>query len=370
MFGKPASALLLALALLPAPGWADSARDKQAAIVAAHREAAAAARGRAVADAAQAAALAQAQVVAAQKLRRLERLTGDAAARLASLQAARQAGAAEILKDESALASLLPVMQRLATQPAATILATGRPPVDALRGILVLQGVAAEIQRRAAAVQAAAQAAQALLRQMSDVQLMLAAAVTNQRAAEAALDDQIAAARATETADIGAAASEAAAAAAADSRLHDMDQMLRRLRPAAPAGTAAQKLGMAPVAGDIVENFGDPTLAGPATGQTYRAAPGARVVAPCAGPVLFANRFQSYGLLVILDCGGNYDFVLSGMQRLDVAAGQKMARGQPVGEMPAFDSRNPAAEPDLYVELRKNGAAVDPSQWLSGGGSG
>ena len=106
-----------------------------------------------------------------------------------------------------------------------------------------------------------------------------------------------------------------------------------------------------------------------AVGDIYRAAPGARVVAPCAGPILYANPFRNYGLLVILDCGGNYDFVLSGMQHLDVTAGQPVSRGQPVGQMAGYDPAAPTRQPSLYVELRRNGSPVDPANWL-GGGSG
>jgi septal ring factor EnvC (AmiA/AmiB activator) len=120
----------------------------------------------------------------------------------------------------------------------------------------------------------------------------------------------------------------------------------------------------------LVENFGDPTIAGPAQGVTYQAAPGARVVAPCGGPVLFADHFRSYGLLVIVGCGGDVDFALSGMSRLDVSSGQLVARGQPVGEMQDFDAKNPTTQPHLYVELLQNGAPADPTSWLSSGGSG
>jgi septal ring factor EnvC (AmiA/AmiB activator) len=86
--------------------------------------------------------------------------------------------------------------------------------------------------------------------------------------------------------------------------------------------------------------------------------------------VLFANRFQSYGLLVILDCGGGYDFVLSGMDRLDVSAGQRLARGQPVGQMGGYHGARATRPGDLYVELRRGGVPVDPDLWLVAGGSG
>ena len=55
-----------------------------------------------------------------------------------------------------------------------------------------------------------------------------------------------------------------------------------------------------------------------------------------------------------MDCGNNYDAVLSGMHHLDVTAGQNLARFcQPIGQMQGFDPGNPAVEPMLYVELRR-----------------
>ena len=105
-----------------------------------------------------------------------------------------------------------------------------------------------------------------------------------------------------------------------------------------PAGT-----GGAPVAGHIVQAFGAATLAGPATGVSYSAAPGARVVTPCAGTVMFAGAFPAYGLMVIADCGGGTSVVLAGMHHLDVATGEHLAHGQPVGTMLGFDAGRPHA---------------------------
>jgi septal ring factor EnvC (AmiA/AmiB activator) len=174
-------------------------------------------------------------------------------------------------------------------------------------------------------------------------------------------------------ADSDTAVAEAAATLKANENVHDLRGIIAGLQaapaPAAPPPANVMAGAGAPVSGMVVQNYGDPTIAGPAQGITYKAAPGARVVAPCAGPVLFADAFKSYGLLVILGCGASTDFVLSGMTRLDVSAGQKIARGQPVGEMLGFDAKNPATEPHLYVELLQNGAPVSPASWLSPGGA-
>jgi len=362
------------LLLLPALALADPSLDQaQSALLAAqnaaaaHKNAAAVARVKSRADAAATALLVENQIEAAANLRRLENQTGGAASDLANLDAQQQQAQAALQSSEAALTSLLPVMQRLSAAPAATLLASPASPADSVRGILILQGIAAEIQARAAAVQAQSAAVAHLLAATNHQQLVLEQAVQAQRQAEDALSAQIAGARAAEAADEDTEAREEAAAISADGSVKDLRGMIKKLAAAArpvPV-TAAITLphGSAPVAGDLIEAFGDHTIAGPAAGDTYKAAPGARVVAPCAGPVQFADHFQSYGLLVIIDCGQNYLFVLSGMSRLDVSAGSRVARGQPVGQMLGYDAKNPARQPQLYVELRQNGTPVDPNIW-------
>ncbi len=333
-----------------------------------------------------AAALAQQQVAAAASLRHLEDQTANAAATLAALDGQARAAQLSLHQNEAALAALLPVMLRLSTQPAASLLAVPASPTDAIRGILVLQGIAVEIEDKAKAVHAQATQVAILQAQTLAQRQRLTVAVASQQKAEDALSVQISAAHSTETSDLDTAASAAAAELAANRHVHNLQSMIEKLQkqqaqraaqaairlPAASQAGAANVVTAtgAPVAGTLVQAYGAPTVAGPAVGLLYRAAPGARVAAPCSGPVLFANRFQNYGLLVILDCGKNYDAVLSGMDHLDVTAGQQLARGQPIGEMQGFNAGNPAAEPMLYVELRRNGTPVDPTAWLSRGGSG
>ncbi len=329
------------------------------------------ARQRARADAEQAALLGEEQVTASLRLRRLEVEVAAAADGLARLRAEAAAAEAALAGDEVGFKALLPIMQRLSATPAATILAVPESPVDSVRGILVLQAVAAEIQVRAARVRAEAAVVARLSGEVAAQQIVLARAVAAEGQAENALTDQIAEARAAELADADSAVAEAAAAAAANAKIEDLEGMVAAVQGAAPGGAAAAPFaGFAPVAGTIVENFGDPTAAGPAEGVTYEAAPGARVVAPCDGPVLFADTFKSYGLLVILGCGAGTDFTLSGMHRLDVVAGQKVARGQPLGQMAGLDPMASGQKPRLYVEFLQNGAPVSPAAWVSGGGSG
>jgi len=130
----------------------------------------------------------------------------------------------------------------------------------------------------------------------------------------------------------------------------------------ASGGLPAGQL-QAPVTGVVVKGWGQETEAGPATGLSYHAPPAARVVSPCGGRVVFADTFRSYGLLLIVDCGGGFHVVLSGFDRLDVKLGQTVVAAEPVGVMPSWEPGSTANRPALYVELRHGGQPVDPASW-------
>ncbi len=378
---KLRAALCLTLALAPVLAGAEPARHhKHAHHIA---QAAAAAPAPTGADAEQTArqaqqqatalatALGQQQAQAAAAIRKIETQTAQDAAQLANIQAAQGDAAQHLAQAEAALARLLPVMQRLSTQPASTLLTAPLPPEDAVRSVALLQGVAAAIATQAQAVQAQnAQLAQ-LIAAAKAGQAQLADAVARQQAAESALAAQINAAKAAEQAAADQQAAAQAQKLAAAHKLDNLNDAVNGLVPPAPTpASLPASSGGAPVAGNIVQAYGAATLAGPSTGVSYGTGPGARVTTPCAGTVMFAGAFPSYGNMVITDCGGGTSVVLAGMDHLDVAQGQRLVKGQPIGSMRGYDPTAPTRQPRLYVELRRNGAPVDPSSWLAGRGSG
>jgi septal ring factor EnvC (AmiA/AmiB activator) len=88
---------------------------------------------------------------------------------------------------------------------------------------------------------------------------------------------------------------------------------------------------------------------------------GAPVAAPASGEVAYAGVFRSYGQVLILNVDGGYALVLTGLDAISVQVGDRVRAGQPVGTMPA--SAIPA--PELYVEVRRDGRAIDPGAWLN-----
>lgn len=126
------------------------------------------------------------------------------------------------------------------------------------------------------------------------------------------------------------------------------------------SGAFAKSYGalLYPVRGQIVKNFGDTTVSGAhIKGMSIAPRAGSSVIAPFDGTVLFSGPFKNYGQLLIIDNGDNYLTLLAGMNRIYASAGQELLAGEPVGTM---GQQNPS----LYIEIRKNGAAVDPKPWF------
>ncbi|HVH83031.1 MAG TPA: peptidoglycan DD-metalloendopeptidase family protein, partial [Steroidobacteraceae bacterium] len=118
-----------------------------------------------------------------------------------------------------------------------------------------------------------------------------------------------------------------------------------------------------PARGEIVQEFGQSGDYGAASkGVTIRARPGAEVVAPYDGQVVFAGPFRGYGPILIIEHTEGYHTLLAGLSRIDAAPGQWVLAGEPVGVM---GEQRDGDGPALYVELRRNGRPIDPLPWLA-----
>ena len=76
-------------------------------------------------------------------------------------------------------------------------------------------------------------------------------------------------------------------------------------------------------------------------GITYATRPGAQVIAPADGKVLFAGPYHKEGQVLILEITTGYDIVLAGLGRVTVRLGDQLLAGEPVGIMPADLSSAP-----------------------------
>jgi septal ring factor EnvC (AmiA/AmiB activator) len=125
-----------------------------------------------------------------------------------------------------------------------------------------------------------------------------------------------------------------------------------------------------PVAGSILRDYGEPDeVTGQARGVSITTRPGAVVSSPSEGIVAHAGPFRGYGQLLIINAGNGYHIVLAGLGHIDVATGQPVLAGEPIGEMGDGNllttevAKATSAGPVLYVEFRKDGSAINPGPW-------
>ncbi|MGF1625217.1 MAG: murein hydrolase activator EnvC family protein [Alphaproteobacteria bacterium] len=157
--------------------------------------------------------------------------------------------------------------------------------------------------------------------------------------------------------------------------------------PAAQAASASRSgvpvdAFVAPARGRIVGRFGETTAGIRASGIRLEVAAGAQVVSPFAGHVAYAGDFPGRGLVLIIEHGGGYHSVLTELARIDTAVGRQLLAGEPVGvlagdgEAAGSDSGDSigrassggtasARLAELYYELRRDGAPIDPMPWFS-----
>ena len=144
------------------------------------------------------------------------------------------------------------------------------------------------------------------------------------------------------------------------------------LAPGGPA-SAAGSLPIAPFRGDLPWPASGTARSAFGRGRTSRfsaaiqrngiligVAEGDRVRAVHEGRVAFAGPFAGFGNLVILEHGEGDHSLYGHLRALEVARGDAVERQAVLGET----GLTPAGVPGLYFELRIDGRAVDPLQWL------
>jgi murein hydrolase activator len=115
----------------------------------------------------------------------------------------------------------------------------------------------------------------------------------------------------------------------------------------------------------------------PGPGLEMAAPSGTAVRAVYAGRVAFADRYDGFGQLVILDHGGHYYTIMGDLSSIDVRVGDDLSAGAKVGTVgaPTVDdvttaegsnpnSRSRSRAPALYFELRHGTTALEPGPWL------
>jgi septal ring factor EnvC (AmiA/AmiB activator) len=146
------------------------------------------------------------------------------------------------------------------------------------------------------------------------------------------------------------------------------------VRPPEPVGPRPPAVGLGalrgqlpwPTEGRIVAEFGrqvHPRF-GTATfrhGVDIEAREGAPIRAVHAGSVLYRGWLRGYGNLIILDHGSGYYTLYAHASELLVDEGDRVMAGQAIARVGETGS---LAGPRLYFEVRYQGRAEDPAEWL------
>ncbi len=330
---------------------------------------------------------------------------------LTALDEQQLAKAAELERRRAELSRLLAALTRLARNPPEALMLMPTSPADTVRTARLLGDVVPPIEAKAKAVardvdelravrtQVAAQraaltaATQRLSQNHGRLQRLMAeraALYQETEAAHAEAAEQVIALgrqaanlrelmqRLEERSTAARAAPPAAAVPSVETRVSEaLGRQLRHLVEPKPGQVTDQML--MPARGRVLLSYGDqPDGAPPQRGLTIETRPGAAVVAPFDGKIVFAGPFRGYGRILIIEHGEAYHTLLAGLGRIDVSVGQLVARGEPIATASSPDTAGPtdvsapadiyskgATGPVLYVELRRHGQPINPLPWLA-----
>jgi len=120
-----------------------------------------------------------------------------------------------------------------------------------------------------------------------------------------------------------------------------------------------------PVKGKIIRSFGQETksygTSVVSNGINIAVKEGTNVLAADNGEVIFSDRYGGQGKLIIIDHKNGFFTLYAYNSDLLVSKGAKVKRGQAIAKSGMTGS---AEEPSLHFELRKDGKAINPMQYL------
>ena len=110
-----------------------------------------------------------------------------------------------------------------------------------------------------------------------------------------------------------------------------------------------------PVLGEIIWDYGEGKDQHKLkNGLVFKVKEDSFVTSPMDGTVVYANKFKSFGNLVMIKDNKGFTSVLIGMRSLLISTGNEVLAGEPIAKITS------AVQSQLYFELRENGKIVDP----------
>lgn len=308
-------------------------------------------------------AVAQARVAIVEQLRRLQRtrlaIRQQPIARLAAAlqMMARRPAALALIQPGSIddlvhvrllLADAIPVIRARTSELRAEVERGNRLRADAITAVQAVRGEQALLEARRQALSRLEANQRARSRQLGD------SAFLEQERAQAMAE------KARDIVDLMASMDQQAEIA---NKLASLPGPV--LRPSQPGQSAAPPADVKgaraaprpayrlPVFGRVVTGMGEISDNGiRSRGLTFITRPDAQVIAPASGNIRFAEAFRDYGQIVIIDHGGGWTTLITGLRTLSVNVGDNVLQGSPIGRTALGNAR-------ITVELRRQGEPYD-----------
>jgi septal ring factor EnvC (AmiA/AmiB activator) len=304
---------------------------------------------------------------------RSEQIANDSREKLIALNRSQTMLTGDMRRNHDQLSRLMSALLIYRRNPPPALLVHPQNAKNAVRAAILIKAVTPELENRAKSFAVSAQDIAQLRRETIAANEALAQAerdIAGRRAQMESLIQNKASVERSISADADQAEREFRKLAAKARSLRELLQALPKQSGNTGRNSIGQNLDatdlfgrtrgiVSPVAGRVIRRFGQSGGGiGRSEGWTWRAEPNATVRAPAQGTVEYSGTLKGWGRVLILRLGGQYHLVLAGMESANAVAGGQVAAGEPVGRMGA------GPDPELYLEIRKDGAPMDPARWL------
>jgi septal ring factor EnvC (AmiA/AmiB activator) len=156
------------------------------------------------------------------------------------------------------------------------------------------------------------------------------------------------------------------------SQAQGLEKLITELRKALESTPIAKQAPFEPLRGKlpwpvqqgkVLARFGQPRAGGSMRwqGMLIGTDRGARVRAPYAGRVAYADWLPGMGLMIVLDHGGGYLSLYGHNEQVFRKVGDDVASGDVIG---AVGDSGGHDQPALYFEVRRGRTPVNPENWL------
>ncbi len=157
-----------------------------------------------------------------------------------------------------------------------------------------------------------------------------------------------------------------------ESQARSLEKLIADLRKALRSAPVAKQAPFEPLRGKlpwpvqqgkVLARFGQPRAGGSLKwqGMLIGTDRGARVRAPFAGRVAYADWLPGMGLMIVLDHGGGYLSLYGHNEEVFRKVGDPVSAGDVIGAVGDTGGHN---QPALYFEVRRGREPVNPENWL------